>query len=106
GEDNRGAGGVVAGRPGERGRVSAPWIAAKTRGADATPLARTFVQQPPMLHRVRLFLELVRFSHTVFALPFALISAVLAWNSPGGEFRWLDLLGIVLCMVFARSAAM
>src|SRR5205085_2190628 len=59
-----------------------------------------------MLRRVRLFLELVRFSHTVFALPFALLSAVLAWQSPAGRFRWLDLLGIVLCMVFARSAAM
>ncbi|HEY1377811.1 MAG TPA: UbiA-like polyprenyltransferase [Gemmataceae bacterium] len=59
-----------------------------------------------MLHRLRLFLELVRFSHTVFALPFALLSAVLAWQSPGVPFRWTDLAGIVLCMVFARSAAM
>jgi 4-hydroxybenzoate polyprenyltransferase len=59
-----------------------------------------------MPHRVRLFLELVRFSHTVFALPFALLSAVLAWQSPGVPFRVTDLLGIVLCMVFARSAAM
>jgi 4-hydroxybenzoate polyprenyltransferase len=59
-----------------------------------------------MLHRVRLFLELVRFSHTVFALPFALLSAVLAWQSPGVTFHWLDLTGIILCMVFARSAAM
>jgi 4-hydroxybenzoate polyprenyltransferase len=58
-----------------------------------------------MLHRLRLFLELVRFSHTVFALPFALISALLAWQPPS-EFRWLDLVGILLCMVFARSAAM
>ena len=53
-----------------------------------------------------MFLELVRFSHTVFALPFALLSAVLAWQSPGIIFRWRDLIGIVLCMVFARSAAM
>src|SRR3954471_19929836 len=59
-----------------------------------------------MLHRLRLFLELVRFSHTVFALPFALLSAVLAWQSPGVPFRPTDLAGIVLCMVFARSAAM
>jgi 4-hydroxybenzoate polyprenyltransferase len=58
-----------------------------------------------MLGRVRLFLELVRFSHTIFALPFALLSAVLAWQT-GAEFRWRDLLGILLCMVFARSAAM
>src|SRR5688572_5778084 len=59
-----------------------------------------------MFRRVRLFLELIRFSHTVFALPFALLSAVLAWQSPGVTFRRTDFIGIVLCMVFARSAAM
>src|SRR3954471_2042780 len=58
-----------------------------------------------MLRRARLFLELVRFSHTIFALPFALLSAVLAWQPPG-TFRWPDLLGIIVCMAFARSAAM
>src|SRR5438105_5139113 len=47
---------------------------------------------------------MIRFSHTVFALPCALASAVLAWQTV--PFRWPDLLGIVLCMVFARSAAM
>jgi 4-hydroxybenzoate polyprenyltransferase len=58
---------------------------------------------------MRRLLELVRFSHTLFALPFALLSAVLAWRGDDGplsHFRWLDLAGIVLCMVFARSAAM
>jgi 4-hydroxybenzoate polyprenyltransferase len=54
--------------------------------------------------QVRRFLELIRFSHTVFALPFALLSAVLAWRIV--EFRWRDLAGILLCMVFARSASM
>ena len=54
----------------------------------------------------RHFLELIRFSHTVFALPFALVSALLAWQGPNVTFRWLDLLGILLCMIFARSAAM
>jgi 4-hydroxybenzoate polyprenyltransferase len=53
---------------------------------------------------VRRFLEMIRFSHTVFALPFALAGATLAWRVAG--FRWLDLVGILLCMVFARSAAM
>jgi 4-hydroxybenzoate polyprenyltransferase len=57
-----------------------------------------------MLKRVRSLLEMIRFSHTLFALPFALLSAVLAWQDH--TFRWLDLLGILLCMVFARSAAM
>jgi len=55
---------------------------------------------------IRHFLELIRFSHTVFALPFALVSALLAWQRPSVTFRRLDLLGILLCMVFARSAAM
>ncbi len=49
-------------------------------------------------------LELIRFSHTIFALPFAAIAALLAWQDE--TFRETDLLGIVLCMVFARSAAM
>jgi 4-hydroxybenzoate polyprenyltransferase len=54
--------------------------------------------------RVRRFLELIRFSHTIFALPFAMLSAVLAWRTV--PFRWRDLGGILLCMVFARSASM
>jgi 4-hydroxybenzoate polyprenyltransferase len=49
-------------------------------------------------------LDMIRFSHTVFALPFALLSATLAWGEKG--FSWLELAGILLCMVFARSAAM
>ena len=59
-----------------------------------------------MLRKIQHFLELIRFSHTVFALPFALLSAVIAWNMPGSEFRWRDLIGILVCMVTARSAAM
>jgi 4-hydroxybenzoate polyprenyltransferase len=53
---------------------------------------------------MRKLLELVRFSHTLFALPFALLAASLAWADE--PFRWEDLAGILLCMVFARSAAM
>jgi 4-hydroxybenzoate polyprenyltransferase len=58
-----------------------------------------------MFRSLRAFLELVRFSHTVFALPFALTSAALAWRKPPG-FHTLQLVGILLCMVLARSAAM
>ncbi|HSG69609.1 MAG TPA: UbiA-like polyprenyltransferase [Planctomycetaceae bacterium] len=57
-----------------------------------------------MFRQLRQFLELIRFSHTLFALPFALLSALLAWQTV--EFKWRDLAGILLCMVFARSAAM
>jgi 4-hydroxybenzoate polyprenyltransferase len=54
---------------------------------------------------------MIRFSHTLFALPFALLAAAMAWGAnarevPPVEFRWLDLAGILVCMVFARSAAM
>jgi len=49
-------------------------------------------------------LEMIRFSHTIFALPFALLSAVLAWQDE--RFRIADLVGILLCLVFARSTAM
>lgn len=59
-----------------------------------------------MASQVQRFLELIRFSHTIFALPFVLLSAVMAWVQPGSIFRWQDLAGIVLCMVTARSAAM
>ena len=52
-------------------------------------------------------LGLVKFSHTLFALPFALFGAALAACGPGGGHgRGRDWLGIVLCMALARSAAM
>ena len=57
-----------------------------------------------MLMSLRQLLQLIRFSHTLFALPFALLAAVLAWRET--DFRPQDLIGIMLCMVFARSAAM
>ena len=64
-----------------------------------------------MLARIGHILRMIRFSHTLFALPFALLSAVMAWTAgargePRIEFRWRDLVGIVVCMVAARSAAM
>lgn len=59
---------------------------------------------------VRRYLELIRFSHTVFALPFALSASLLAWTvsyeQGDGSFRWRDLLGVLVCMAAARSAAM
>ncbi|MGC3972665.1 MAG: UbiA-like polyprenyltransferase [Pirellulales bacterium] len=97
--------------------------------------------------RVRMFGELIRFSHTIFALPFAVLSAAMALlpryylhayrnllfptsgtfssDASAAEiaeakqqiseglaaasvpwFRWQEVVGILLCMVFARSAAM
>lgn len=64
-----------------------------------------------LLGTLKHILEMIRFSHTLFALPFAMLAAVMAWTAPtsaGGhiDFRWRDFGGILLCMVFARSAAM
>jgi 4-hydroxybenzoate polyprenyltransferase len=50
------------------------------------------------------YLSFVRFSHSVFALPFALTGALLAWRV--APFSWTQVLWIVVCMVGARSAAM
>ncbi len=52
------------------------------------------------------YASLVKFSHTVFALPFALVGYVYALRSTGTPFEWLLLVEVVLCMVFARNAAM
>src|ERR1035438_3917581 len=51
----------------------------------------------------RLTLEMIKWEHSIFALPFALTGAVLA---AGGWPRPVVLLWIVVCMVSARSAAM
>jgi 4-hydroxybenzoate polyprenyltransferase len=93
-----------------------------------------------MLQTVRHFLSLIRFSHTIFALPFALLSALMASrlsyleklptaaehtaeearsrlakalmagmsfeNDRGFSVHWQEVVGILLCMTFARSAAM
>lgn len=108
-----------------------------------------------MIAKVKDYLSLVRFSHTIFALPFALLASLMAWRlqaidlagqiainpytlgfetvGSDGAFvhdtsaaisifgvsidvswilgrrfawRWQELLGILLCMVTARSAAM
>ena len=50
------------------------------------------------------YLSFVRFSHSVFALPFALTGALLAWRDH--PFSWSEVAWIIVCMVSARSAAM
>ena len=50
------------------------------------------------------YLSFVRFSHTVFALPFALTGALLAWRTH--PFSWSQVVWVAVCMVSARSAAM
>jgi 4-hydroxybenzoate polyprenyltransferase len=60
-----------------------------------------------MLGRISDLLGMIKFSHTLFALPFALFGAALAAHGPNGwQASARDWLGIVLCMATARSAAM
>jgi 4-hydroxybenzoate polyprenyltransferase len=56
------------------------------------------------MQRLLTYLSFVRFSHTVFALPFALTGALLAWRTH--PFSWSQVVWIAVCMVSARSAAM
>lgn len=71
---------------------------------------------------VRSYLSLIKFSHTIFAMPFALIgfflgvfestSIIPGWNAKifpplfDWESLWIKLILVVACMIFARSAAM
>lgn len=52
------------------------------------------------------YLSLVKFSHTIFALPFALVGYTLAVVHPDYTFSWLTFLLVLICMVTARNAAM
>lgn len=62
----------------------------------------------PFLTRLRMTLDMIKFEHSVFALPFALTGALLAWRDAGFSLSGLaaKLLWIVVAMVSARSAAM
>ncbi|MFC0526854.1 menaquinone biosynthesis prenyltransferase MqnP [Phytohabitans kaempferiae] len=55
---------------------------------------------------VKAFLRLVAIEHSVFALPFAHLSALAAMRHVGGGVRWVDLLLITVAMVGARTFAM
>src|SRR4029079_19189652 len=55
------------------------------------------------MRRLRILLEMIKFEHTLFALPFAFLGMVLA---AGGWPPWRTVLWITVAMVGARSAAM
>src|SRR5580765_5531565 len=52
------------------------------------------------------YFSLIKFTHTVFALPFAMIGFFLAVWQEGYPFTWRQFVLVLLCMIFARSAAM
>ena len=52
------------------------------------------------------YFSLVKFAHTIFAMPFALMAFTYALWSTKAEFSWWLLVQVILCMVFARNVAM
>ncbi len=59
--------------------------------------------------RIKNYLSLVKFAHTIFAMPFALIGFFFGLKMVNYDLNrpwWLLLILVILCMVFARSAAM
>src|SRR4051794_41138964 len=61
-----------------------------------------------LFRRLQLTLDMIKFEHSVFALPFALTGALLAFRDAGSSTSGMGwtLLWIVMAMVGARSAAM
>ncbi len=58
---------------------------------------------------IKNYLSLVKFAHTIFAMPFALIGFFYGLKAVGYKLNrpwWLLFILVILCMVFARSAAM
>ncbi|HZG77204.1 MAG TPA: UbiA-like polyprenyltransferase, partial [Paenibacillus sp.] len=59
------------------------------------------------MNKVKVFLEMIKFEHTIFALPFAYMGAILAAVASQGTLpSWSDVGWVTLAMVGARSAAM
>jgi 4-hydroxybenzoate polyprenyltransferase len=69
----------------------------------ANPLQHAPTPAAGLWHNIAVTLEMIKWEHSIFALPFALTATVLA---AGGWPHLSQLLWIVVCMVTARSAAM
>src|SRR6516164_6916920 len=77
--------------------------AEEERSSPTVNVTETKVRPHWMLSKVRTTLEMIKFQHSVFALPFALTGALLARR---GWPTWRELAWLVAAMVGARSAAM
>lgn len=58
------------------------------------------------MNLIKNYASLVKFSHTVFALPFAFIGFFAAARFLHFDIHWYKLILMILCMIFARNAAM
>src|SRR4051794_7767428 len=56
--------------------------------------------------KIKSFLQLVKIEHSIFALPFAYLSALVALDRLATGIHWLDLLLITIAMVAGRTFAM
>jgi 4-hydroxybenzoate polyprenyltransferase len=59
-----------------------------------------------IVQRAVTFGRMIKFSHSIFALPFALVSGLIAWKTGQITLTAVDILLLVVCMVSARTAAM
>ncbi|MBK8912537.1 MAG: UbiA family prenyltransferase [Chlorobi bacterium] len=59
-----------------------------------------------VVQRIVTFGRMIKFSHSVFALPFALVSGLIAWATQPVTITPVDILLLLVCMVSARTAAM
>ncbi len=59
-----------------------------------------------VIHKIGVFMEMIKFEHTIFALPFAFLGTILATFGEGNGWpTWLQVLWVLLAMTGARSAA-
>ena len=58
----------------------------------------------PLIENISIYFRMIKFSHTIFALPFALAAAILAWRQYPVDLT--DIFWVLLAMASARSAAM
>jgi 4-hydroxybenzoate polyprenyltransferase len=60
-----------------------------------------------MVKKLKLVLDMIKFEHSIFALPFAYLGAILGSLEVNGHFpSWMQIVWITIAMVGARSAAM
>jgi 4-hydroxybenzoate polyprenyltransferase len=56
--------------------------------------------------RMKRYMSMVKFAHTIFAMPFAITGFFLGVHDSKSTLSWSLLILVILCMVFARNAAM